>query len=289
MDNGNLKIAVQKKGRLATKTFELLKLCGIDVDNNSEKLIVTAKNFDLDILQLRDDDIPEYVQDGVADFGIVGENVLQEKQANCSIIKELGFGKCELRIAVPENKSLNNISELEGKRIATSHKYLLEDYLKNKNINATIIELSGSVEIATSLGIADFICDIVSTGTTLKMNKLKKSFVVFNSQAVLIESKNNEVQNGKLKLKKNLLMRIDSALKAKNSNYLMMNIPSNSLDKIITLIPSLKSPTILPLADKDSLAVHAVIPTETFWGIVEDLKNEGATGILLQPITNIIL
>jgi ATP phosphoribosyltransferase len=289
MENGNLKIAVQKKGRLATKTFELLKLCGIDVENNSEKLIVTAKNFDLDILQLRDDDIPEYVQDGVADFGIIGENVLQEKQAECEIISKLGFGKCELRIAVPENKSLNRIEELEGQRIATSHKYLLKDYLMNKNINANIIELSGSVEIATSLGIADFICDIVSTGTTLKMNKLKKSFVVFNSQAVLIESKNNEIQNGKLKLKQNLLMRIDSALNAKKSNYLMMNIPAASLDTITSLIPSLKSPTVLPLADKNSLAVHAVIPTETFWDIVEDLKREGATGILLQPITNIIL
>jgi ATP phosphoribosyltransferase len=289
MENGNLKIAVQKKGRLATKTFELLKLCGIDVENNSEKLIVTAKNFNIDILQLRDDDIPEYVQDGVADFGIVGENVLREKDAECNIVKELGFGKCQLSIAIPENITIDRLDQLNGAKIATSHKKLLADYLHNNNIDANIIEISGSVEIAPSLGIADFICDIVSTGTTLKMNKLKKSFNVFDSQAVLIESKNAFIQNGKLKLKKNLLMRIDSALKAKNSNYLMMNIPIESLDNIIKLIPSLKSPTILPLADKGSLAIHAVIPTETFWDIVDDLKNEGATGILLQPITNIIL
>lgn len=288
MLNGNLKLAIQKKGRLTEKSLQLLKNCGIDVENYSERLLISARNFELDILFLRDDDIPEYVQDGVADIGIVGGNVVTEKQADVKVIKELGFGKCSLMIAVPEKYSLNNISGLNGKTIATSYPNILQNYLTENNINAKIIQLSGSVEISPSLGVADFICDIVSTGTTLKMNHLKPSFTVYDSQSLLI-SRKNKFDEEKQKIVDSLVMRIDSALNARKSKYLMMNIPKESLNQVKEKLPALKSPTILSLADESMLALHAVIPADKFWEIQSDLKNAGASGILLLPIENIIL
>jgi len=288
MLNGNLKLAVQKSGRLTDKSLQLLRNCGIDVENYSERLLITARNFELDILFLRDDDIPEYVQDGVADLGIVGGNVVTEKQADVEIIKKLGFGKCELLIAVPEKYSLKNVNELNGKTIATSYPNILKNFLQKNKIEAKIIELSGSVEISPSLGVSDFICDIVSTGTTLKMNHLKPSFTVYETESVLISSKNKFTPE-KQKLVDSLAMRIDSALNARKSKYLMMNIPKSSLDIIKDKLPSLKSPTVLALADETMLALHAVIPADKFWEIQSDLKNAGASGILLLPIENIIL
>lgn len=289
MANGNLKLAVQKSGRLSEKSLELLKACGLEIDNYGQRLLVSARNFEIDILFLRDDDIPEYVQDGVADVGIVGENVMVEKQSTVSLVKKLGFSKCKLLIAVPEKSEFNEISEINGKTIATSYPNILGNYLKENQIEAKIIEISGSVEIAPSLGVADMICDIVSTGNTLKMNKLKKSFPVFDSEAVLIKSGSVDLDDHKQLLLNDLMSRIDSVLTAKKSKYLMMNVPKNSLDEIVKIIPSVKSPTVLPLADPDTVAVHAVIPAETFWKIQHKLKNAGASGILLLQIDNMIV
>jgi ATP phosphoribosyltransferase len=289
MLNGNLRLAIQKKGRLSEKSLQLLKNCGLDIEDYNERLLISARNFKLDILFLRDDDIPEYVQDGVADFGIVGEDVLYERNADTIVVRKLGFGKCQLSLALPENKEINSIRDLQGQRIATSYPNLLKKYLLEHSIDATVVEISGSVEIAPSLGVADFICDLVSTGNTLKLNKLKKSFDVFSSEAVLITNKFLDSDPEKKNLLDNLLIRIDSALQAKRSKYLMMNLPKSSLGKISDIIPSLKSPTIVPLADDSLIAVHAVIPADKFWDIYKELKNAGASGILLLPIENIIL
>jgi len=284
----NLKLAIQRKGRLTDKSVELLKLCGLDIESYSERLVVTARNFPLEILFLRDDDIPEYVQDSVADAGIVGENVIFEKQTKTMEMEKLGFGRCSLIIAHPEKNEITNIAEINGKIIATSYPNILKNFLKKNNISAKVIELSGSVEIAPSLGVADLICDIVSTGNTLMMNKLKKSFTVFDSEAVLISSEatiNNQRKNDILQ---DLLRRIRSVKNARDSKYLMMNIPKASLERIVEIIPSLKSPTVLHLADENMLAIHAVIPSHTLWDIIEDLKAAGASGILLLPIENLI-
>jgi ATP phosphoribosyltransferase len=289
MENGNLKLALQKKGRLTDKSLELLKNCGIDIENYSERLVVTSKNYKIDVLFLRDDDIPEYVQDGVADIGIVGENVIVEKKAKVTYLEKLGYGRCKLMIAAPENSLPKTVKDIDGKRIATSYPSILTSYLNENNLTAKIIEISGSVEIAPSLGVADLICDIVSTGNTLTMNKLKKSFSVFDSEAVLISANSKFEDDSKNEVLKDLLRRIRSVLTAKNSKYLMMNIPKESLKKISEIIPSLKSPTILSLADEKMLAVHAVIPSDKFWHIIDDLKREGASGILLLPIDNMIV
>ncbi len=286
--NGNLKLALQKKGRLTEKSLELLKLCGFDIENYSERLFVTARNFPLDILFLRDDDIPEYVKDGVADIGIVGENVVLEKQANNVALEKLGFGKCTLMLAYPENKELKTLQDVNGKTIATTYPRILSSFLQENNLKAKMIELSGSVEIAPSLGVADLICDIVSTGNTLMMNKLKKSFRVFDSEAVLIAATQKLEDEKKNELLENLLKRIRSVSMARKSKYLMMNIPKDSLEQIIEIIPSLKSPTVLHLADKNMLAIHAVIPSDKFWLIVDDLKAQGASGIILLPIENMM-
>jgi ATP phosphoribosyltransferase len=286
--NGNLKLAVQKKGRLTEKSLELLKLCGLEVENYSERLVVSIRNFPLDILFLRDDDIPEYVQDGVADIGIVGENVILEKQAKIQIKEKLGFGKCSLILAHPNDRELKDIKDLNGKTIATSYPKILRNFLEKNKLDAKLIELSGSVEIAPSLGIADLICDIVSTGNTLMMNKLKRSFKVFDSEAVLISSDNDFTDPNKNVILNDILKRIRSVLTARYSRYLMMNIPKDSLEKVVKLIPALKSPTVLHLADENLLAVHAVIPSKTYWDIIDDLKAAGASGILLLPIENLI-
>ena len=287
--NGNLKLAIQSKGRLTEKSLNLLRNCGLEIENYSERLVISVRNFPLDILFLRDDDIPEYVRDGVADVGIVGENIIYEKQTYPVTLEKLGFGRCSLLIAYPENKVLKDIQEINNKTIATSHPLILKNFLKENNINAKVIELSGSVEIAPSLGVADLICDIVSTGNTLMMNKLKKSFKVYDSEAVLISSSEKFEDEKKNQIVNDLLKRIRSVQKAGSSKYLMMNVPKDSLEKITGIIPSLKSPTILHLADEKMLAVHAVIPSEKFWSIVDDLKAAGASGILLLPIENMIL
>lgn len=287
--NENLKIAIQKKGRLTERSLGLLKVCGIDIENHSERLTETARNFPLELLFLRDDDIPEYVQDGVADLGIVGLDILVESRSKAMLIEKLGFGRCSILLAYPEGKPISSMKDLNNKTIATSFPFILNKFLEENNLNSKVIELNGSVEIAPSLGVADLICDIVSTGNTLTMNKLKKSFKVFDSEAVLIKSDITELSNEKEKILNDLVRRINSALNAKESKYLMMNIPKDSLKKIINIIPSLKSPTVLNLADENMLAIHAVIPSTKFWEIIEELRLAGASGILLLPIENIIL
>ena len=287
--NENLKIAIQKKGRLTERSLGLLKVCGIDIENHSERLTETARNFPLELLFLRDDDIPEYVQDGVADLGIVGLDVLVESRSKAMLIEKLGFGRCSILLAYPEGKLISSMKDLNNKTIATSFPFILNKFLEENNLNSKVIELNGSVEIAPSLGVADLICDIVSTGNTLTMNKLKKSFKVFDSEAVLIKSDIAELSNEKEKTLNDLVRRINSALNAKESKYLMMNIPKDSLKRIINIIPSLKSPTVLNLADENMLAIHAVIPSTKFWEIIDELKSVGASGILLLPIENIIL
>ncbi len=289
MLNGNLKLAVQKKGRLTEKSMQLLRNSGLDIEEYSERLVISARNYELDLLFLRDDDIPEYVQDGVADIGIVGEDIIFEKRADVQIIRKLGYGKCRLALALPETKQLNDLKELNGQRIATSFPHILQDFLDKNNLKAKIVEISGSVEIAPSLGVADYICDLVSTGNTLKLNKLKKSFDVFESQAALIVNKELGKNEAKYEILQNFLFRIDSALKAKTSKYLMMNAPKESLDSIKSILPALKSPTVVPLADSSMVAVHAVIPADEFWNIFNQLKEAGASGILLLPIENMIL
>lgn len=284
-----LKLAVQKKGRLSEKSIQLLRNCGLDIENFQDRLIVRTSNFDLDILFLRDDDIPEYVQDNVAHIGIVGENVVLEKGLEVDVVKKLGFGKCSLNLGIPEKSEITNLDELNNKTIATSYPNILNNYLLENSVKAKIIQISGSVEITPSLGVADYICDLVSTGNTLKLNKLKKSFKVLDSQAVLIKSK-VLLEDDELKiLFEKLLVRIESSLKAKKSKYIMMNIPKDSLNRIMKIIPSLKSPTVLPLSNEKLLAVHAVIAEDKFWEINDDLKEAGASGILSLPIENILL
>ena len=289
MENGNLKLAIQKQGRLMDKSLQLLRSCGLDIENYSERLLISSRNFGLDLLFLRDDDIPEYVQDGVADIGILGENIVCEKRVNVDQIKKLGFGRCRLMLATPDNSKLKSLKDINGKTIATAHPVILKDFLKRNEIDAKVIHLNGSVEIAPSLGIADLICDIVSTGNTLLQNKLKKSFTVFDSEAVLICSKNTRKNAQKNSVLEHLVTRINSVLIAKKSKYLMLNAPKKSLEKIIKVVPALKSPTILPLADKEMVAVHAVITTDKFWAISDRLKEAGASGILLISMDNMIL
>ncbi len=287
--NKKLKLAVQKKGRLSEKSIGLLRNCGLEIENFQERLIVSASNFNLEVLFLRDDDIPEYVQENVAHIGIVGENVVLEKNLDVEIVKKLGFGRCTLSLAIPEKNKVTNIQDIQNKTIATSYPNIVRNYLNENGVEAKVIELNGSVEIAPSLGVADYICDLVSTGNTLKQNKLKRSFKILDSQAVLIKSKKLENETEIKVLYNKLMDRIESSLKAQKSKYIMMNVPKNSLEKIIEIIPSLKSPTILPLADENLLAVHAVISENKFWEINEELKKAGASGILSLPIENIIL
>jgi ATP phosphoribosyltransferase len=288
MENGNLKLALQKKGRLTEKSLQLLRNCDLDVEDYNDRLIISVKNFELDLLFVRDDDIPEYVSDGVADIGIVGEDVIFEKQAEVDIIRKLGFGRCKLSIAAPEGIKINTPDDLTNKKIATSYPNLLKKYLNDNNITAKVVEISGSVEITPSLGVADLICDIVSTGNTLKTNKLVKSFDIFSSETVIIGNKNIYTDTNKSVILEDLLSRIDSALIAKRSKYIMMNAPEEAIDRIKKIVPALKSPTIMPLAEIGMVAIHAVIPAGMFWQINKELKKEGASGILLLPIENMI-
>ncbi|MCE1189726.1 MAG: ATP phosphoribosyltransferase [Ignavibacteria bacterium] len=287
-NNGNLKIAIQKKGRLTEKSLELFNLCGLRVENYGDRLVVATPGFPADILFLRDDDIPEYVQDGVADLGVIGENVLVEKEAQVVELENLGFGGCQLMMAYPEYMDIQLPQELNGKRIATSYPRIVKKYLQDNNIQAKVIEISGSVEIAPALGIADVICDIVSTGNTLMVNKLKKGQVIFKSQAVLIASPELEKDLRKTEILNDFLRRIRSVQAARSSKYLMLNLPKTAVDRTIGLIPALRSPTIVPLADDEMVAIHAVIPSDYIWEIVDKLKREGASGILLLPIENMI-
>ena len=280
-----LKIAIQKSGRLNEKSVELLKNCGLNFENYKSSLISPVSNFPLDILFLRDDDIPEYVQDGIADLGIVGENVIQETEVDVAYLQMLGFGKCALKIAVPNNNDIEELANLNGKSIATSYPVILGKFLKENNIQADIREISGSVEISPGLGLSDAICDLVSTGGTLKSNGLKPFADVMSSEAVLIGRKGSEDEE----LIKELIQRIQSVLRAKETKYVVLNVPKDSLPNIIALLPGVKSPSVVPLAEADWVAVHTVIPERDFWDRISQLKQAGAQGIVVMPIEKIIL
>jgi ATP phosphoribosyltransferase len=280
-----LKIAIQKSGRLNEKSVELLKNCGLNFENYKSSLISPVSNFPLEILFLRDDDIPEYVQDGIADLGIVGENVIQETEVQVSYLQRLGFGKCSLKIAVPNNSTATTVTDLNGKSIATSYPVILSKYLNNEGIEAEIRTISGSVEISPGLGLSDAICDIVSTGGTLKSNGLKTFAHVMNSEAVLIGREGSENDD----LIQELIQRIQSVLRAKETKYVVLNAERVNLDKILSLLPGVKSPSVVPLAESEWVAVHTVIPERDFWDRISLLKQAGAQGIVVMPIEKIIL
>ncbi len=280
-----LKIAIQKSGRLNEKSVELLKNCGLSFENYKSSLISQVSNFPLEILFLRDDDIPEYVQDGIADLGIVGENVINETEVEVSYLQRLGFGKCTLKIAVANNSSIEKLSDLNGKAIATSYPVILEKFLKEHQITADIRTISGSVEISPGLGLSDAICDIVSTGGTLKSNGLRPFADVLTSEAVLIGRSSLADDPRVLEL----IQRIQSVLRAKETKYVVLNIERKNLEQITRLLPGVKSPTVVPLAEEGWVAVHTVIPEKDFWNKINNLKAAGAQGIVVMPIEKIIL
>jgi len=280
-----LKIAIQKSGRLNEKSVELLKNCGLNFENYKSSLISPVSNFPLEILFLRDDDIPEYVQDGIADLGIVGENVIKETEVEVNYLQRLGFGKCSLKIAVPNNNDIQSLADLNGKAIATTYPVILRKFLQEQGIQSDIRTISGSVEISPGLGLSDAICDLVSTGGTLKSNGLKPFADVMSSEAVLIGSKATDGNH----LVQELIQRIQSVLRAKETKYVVLNVHKDNLDAVIALLPGVKSPSVVPLAEADWVAVHTVIPERDFWDRISQLKQAGAQGIVVMPIEKIIL
>lgn len=282
-----LKLAIQKSGRLHDDSIKLLKECGIDINNGVNKLKTDASNFPLEVFFLRDDDIPQYVEDGVADIGMVGENVVLEKKKQVTEIEKLGFGKCRLSVAVSREKQYQSANDLNGLRIATSYPVIVKQFIERKGISAEIHEISGSVEIAPGIGLSDAICDLVSSGSTLFMNGLKEVEVILKSEAVLIAGKNLSAEQQQLLQK--LLFRIKAVRKAKNNKYILLNAPNDRLEAICGLLPGMKSPTVLPLADQEWSSVHSVVNENDFWDIIENLKANGAQGILVVPIEKMIL
>lgn len=281
-----LKIAIQKSGRLSEKSLELLKECGIKFPNGGGKLIAESKNFPIEVLFLRDDDVTKYVEQQVADIGIIGENVYLEANLPVNVLEYLGFGGCRLSLAVSKEIDYQGIEYFEGKKIATSYPYILEQYLKEKGVKASIEFISGSVEIAPSIGLANGVCDIVSSGSTLMSNGLKEVEKVLDSQAILISNK--KLDADKQLLLDKLLFRIKSVLNAKERKYILLNAPNDKLEQIISILPGMKSPTILPLADQGWSSLHSVIQEDQFWEIIDELKALGAEGILVAPIEKMI-
>lgn len=282
-----LKIAVQKSGRLSDDSLGLFKECGINIQMGKGKLKASSSNFPAEFLFLRDDDIPGYVADGVADLGIVGQNVLEESSKVVATVKHLGFSKCRLSIAVPREFVFGDLRDLQDKSIATSYPKLLNNYLLSHGVTANIHEISGSVEIAPSIGLADAVCDIVSSGSTLLSNGLKEVQAIFNSEAVLVSQPNLGAE--KQALLNKLLFRIDSVQTAKDNKYILLNAPNDKLEEITRIISGMKSPTIMPLAIEGWSSVHTVLKESDFWEKIELLKEAGAQGILVIPIEKMVL
>lgn len=284
----SLRIAIQKSGRLTDKTINLLHGIGIEFDNYKRNLMVKTRNFDVELLLLRDDDIPEYVQDGICDLGFVGANEVFEKDADVTVLRGLNYGRCRLSIAAPKNGGLTQASDFEGKTIATSYPFLTDIFFKEQGVSVDLVEISGAVEITPQLEVADAISDLVSTGGTLVANGLKELFTILESETKLIKT-NKELSPGKEQLIDKFLVRIDGYQQAKKSRYIMMNAPEDKIDRIKEIIPSMKSPTIVPLAETNMVAIHTVIPYDKFWQVMEELKNAGATDIVMLPIESMIL
>jgi ATP phosphoribosyltransferase len=280
------RLAVQKSGRLYDRSFALLKNCDIELPSMRESLRVKALNMPLEILLLRDDDIPEYIKDKVVDAGIVGINVLAEQRLEFPIFERLGFGRCRLSIAAPKGSSVNQPADLNGTRIATSHPNILKAFLAAKKIKAEIYELSGSVEMAPSIGLADVVCDLVSTGSTLFSNGLEERFSIFESEAVFVATEPTSA--GAKNLIDQLLLRVRSVRRAANTKYILLNTPNEAIGAISKILPGVKSPTIVPLAEEGWSSIHSVVEVDMFWEVIEQLKSAGAQGILVMPIEKII-
>ena len=282
-----LKIAIQKSGRLYEDSIKLLKECGIELNNGNKQLKAVALNFPIEVYFLRDDDIPQYVYDGVADIGIVGENVLLEKNKDIDIAYRLGFGRCRLSIAVPKAVQYSSIEDLRGLKIATTYSTILQKYLNEKKIEAEIHEISGSVEIAPGIGLADAICDLVSSGSTLFTNGLKEVEVILQSEAVLSANKN--LSDEKRLILDKLLLRINSVKTAKNNKYILLNAPNHQLKNIFSLLPGMKSPTVVPLVEEGWSSIQSVVNENDFWEVIEKLKQFEAEGIIVIPIEKMIV
>ncbi len=283
----NIKIGIQKSGRLHDQSIDILKRCGISIDNGKDQLKAASPNFPLEIYYLRNGDIPQYLKDGVVDAAIIGENLLIEKAPKITYVMKLGFSKCRVSLAIPKEKAYNGISDFDGQRIATSYPNTVNQFLKKHHINADIHIINGSVEIAPNIGLADGICDIVSTGSTLFKNNLKEVETLLISEAVLATSPNISADNKAILDK--LCFRLDAVLKAKNSKYILMNVPNDKIDHVIQLLPGMKSPTVMPLVEKNWSSVHTVINENDFWSVIDQLKQAGAEGILVAPIEKMIL
>ncbi len=282
-----LKIAIQKSGRLNQDSLKLLKDCGIIINNGNDQLKVSVPNFSLEILYLRNSDIPQYLEDGIVDIAILGENLLIEKQKKVEVIEKLGFAKCRVSLAVPKEIKTDSLSYFEGKKIATSYPNTLRAFLTQNSINAEIHVISGSVEIAPNIGLAHCICDIVSTGSTLFENGLRETQVILKSEAVL--AKTLKLNTVKEKILNQLLFRMKAVLRAKNTKYILMNVPNSKIEEVGAILPVLKSPTVLPLVEKGWSSLHSVINEEKFWNVIDALKKAGAEGILIIPIDKMVL
>ena len=285
--NKKLHIAVQKSGRLHDESLKLLNDCGISIDNGKDQLKAVARNFPLEIFYLRNGDIPQYIRDGVVDIAIIGENLLIEKGKEITIKEKLGFSKCRVSIAIPKDDAYKGIESLTGKKIATSYPNTIEGFLAEKGIDAELHIINGSVEIAPNIGLSDAICDIVSSGSTLFKNNLKEVEVLFKSEAVLAASSILDAE--KTDILEKLQFRIQSVLKGRQSKYILMNVPNDSIDKISSILPVLKSPTVLPLAEPGWSSLHSVVNEGTFWEVIDELKAAGAQDILVCPVEKMVL
>lgn len=282
-----LRIAIQKSGRLSEDSLKLIKDCGIAIDNGNDQLKVNARNFPLEIFFLRNSDIPQYVQDGIADVAIVGENLLIEKPHDVKVIRHLGFSRCKLSLAIPKSENYTGLSYFNNKKIATSYPNTLQQFLDKNGLKAELHEISGSVEIAPNIGLADAICDLVSTGSTLFKNGLKEVETVLKSEAVIISGKQISAE-AKAVLEK-LLFRANAVLSARNNKYVLLNAPNEKIETIIQLLPGVNSPTIMPLAREGWSSLHSVINENDFWDVIDKLRDAGAQGILIIPIEKMIL
>lgn len=282
-----IRIAIQKAGRLNEESIDILKDCGISIDNGKDQLKASSRNFPMEVFYLRNGDIPQYLRDGVVDIAIIGENVLIEKGEDISIAEKLGFSKCKVSLAVPKSIKYNSVKDFEGKRIATSYPNTVRNYLEGKGVQADLHIISGSVEIAPNIGLADAICDIVSSGSTLFKNNLKEVEVMLTSEAVLAVSP--QISTERREILKKLQFRIQSVLRARQSKYVLLNAPNDKLEEVLKLLPGMRSPTVLPLAEEGWSSVHTVIHKDKFWEVIDELKQVGAEGILVCPIEKMVL
>lgn len=285
--NKKIRIAIQKSGRLNEDSLQILKDCGISIDNGRDQLKANAANFPLEVFYLRNGDIPQYLRDGVVDIAIIGENVLIEKGEDIAIAQKLGFSKCRVSLAIPKGVKYDSVSDFEGKKIATSYPNTVLNYLSKYNVKADLHIINGSVEIAPNIGLADGICDIVSSGSTLFKNNLKEVEVMLTSEAVLAVSP--KIDEERQTILDKLLFRIKAVLKGRDYKYVLLNAPNARLDEIIALLPGMKSPTVLPLAEKGWSSVHSVIDKNKFWEVIDNLKDSGAQGILVSDIEKMVL